>query len=135
MYNLFILFIFYLQTDSTLLASGSNDKTVIIWDLTNSFTLNTHISSGLNSLLSSLAANRVDIPQDFICPITHEIMSDPVLLEDGFAYEKTAILEWFSIGRKTSPMTNMDLSTMEIFENSKLKMEIETYLKSMDPFE
>lgn len=70
-----------LNSDSSLLASGSNDRTVIIWDLTNTFTLESHIANGIRSLLFTLASNQVDIPADFICPITHEIMKDPVKLD------------------------------------------------------
>ena len=31
------------------------------------------------------------IPAEFICPITHEVMEEPVLLADGFVYEEIAI--------------------------------------------
>jgi hypothetical protein len=59
---------------------GSNDKTVIIWDLTNTFTLDSHIT-GMRSLLFTLASNQIDIPLEFICPITHEIMKAPVMAD------------------------------------------------------
>lgn len=96
-----------INVDSTILASGSNDKQVHIWDLTGTFTLDSHISNGLKSLLLSLQMNEQDVPMDFVCPITSEIMSDPVLVEDGFSYERVAISTWFSRDKRTSPMTNM----------------------------
>ena len=37
--------------------------------------------SGIRSLLFSLVANSVDVPLEFICPITHEFMKDPVIAE------------------------------------------------------
>lgn len=74
----------FLKADSTILASGGNDKQVHIWDLTGSFTLDSHISNGLKSLLLTLQVNELDVPMEFVCPITSEIMSDPVLCEDGF---------------------------------------------------
>jgi hypothetical protein len=80
---------------------------VHIWDLTGSFTLDSHISNGLKSLLMSLQINEQDVPMDFVCPITSEIMTDPVLCEDGFSYERSAIETWFSKDKRTSPMTNM----------------------------
>lgn len=70
-----------LNSDCSLLASGSNDRTVIIWDLFNSFTIDSHIANGIRSLLYTLASNQVDIPAEYICPITHEVMKDPVKLE------------------------------------------------------
>ncbi len=43
-------------------------------------------------------------PNEFLCPITHELMDDPVVLADGFSYNRAAIIEWLAI-RKISPLT------------------------------
>ena len=52
-------------------------------------------------------------PDDYLCPITQELMSDPVLAADGHAYERQAILQW--IERKaTSPMTGEALTTPQV---------------------
>ena len=48
------------------------------------------------------------IPQNFICPITHDIMIDPVICSDGISYERVAIQRWL-IDHNTSPMTNEHL--------------------------
>lgn len=123
--------------DSTVIASGSNDKSIHVWDLTGSLTLDSHITNGLKSLLYSLAQHEIEVPEDFVCPITHEILQDPVLIEDGFTYERSAILEWFSKEKITSPMTNAVLTSTEVYSNDKLKREIENYMKKLDfdPFE
>lgn len=130
-------FIFFPQLDSTVIASGSNDKSIHIWDVTSSLSLDSHITNGLKSLLFSLTKNELDVPEDFICPITYEIMTDPVMCEDGFSYERAAIMEWFDKDKNTSPMTNSVLTSTTVFENDKLKREIENYLKKLDfdPFE
>lgn len=126
-----------INSDSTLIVSGSNDKSIHVWDLTSSFTFDSHIANGIRSLLFSLTQKDVDVPEDFICPITHEVMSDPVMCEDGFSYERSAITEWFSKEKSTSPMTNSVLTSTEVFENNKLKNQIEKYLLKLeiDPFE
>ena len=64
-------------------------------------------------------------------------MSDPVICDDGFSYERTAIMEWFAKDKTTSPMTNMVLITTDVLSNEKLRREIENYLKKLDfdPFE
>jgi hypothetical protein len=123
--------------DSTILASGSNDKMCQIWDLTGTFTLDSHISNGIKSLLYSLTNNDVNVPPEFMCPITHEIMSDPVMCEDGFSYERIAILEWFAKDKITSPMTNIALTCTDLLDNEKLKKEIDSFLSKLniDPFE
>ncbi|XP_034952445.1 WD repeat, SAM and U-box domain-containing protein 1-like [Chelonus insularis] len=63
------------------------------------------------------ALNNIDdseVPDEFLCPITHEIMREPVKCSDGFVYEKAAIDEWFLCGKYTSPMTNEYLSNTSI---------------------
>ncbi|KAK9808919.1 hypothetical protein WJX72_006422 [[Myrmecia] bisecta] len=39
------------------------------------------------------------------CPITHEVMTDPVIAADGYTYERSAIEAWFEM-HDTLPMTN-----------------------------
>lgn len=74
-----------INSDSTVIASGSNDRSVIIWDLTNNLTIDSHIT-GIRSLLFKLASKTTDIPLEFICPITHEIMREPVYAEGRFGF-------------------------------------------------
>jgi len=45
------------------------------------------------------------VPSYFLCPITQDIMRDPVVAEDGHSYESSAILKWLS-SHDTSPLTN-----------------------------
>ena len=46
----------------------------------------------------------------FLCPITQEVMRDPVIGSDGITYERTAIETWFATGNTTSPMTRAPMS-------------------------
>ena len=48
------------------------------------------------------------VPSQFICPITHEIMTDPVTTADGHAYERAAIEQWLR-DNETSPLTGQTL--------------------------
>lgn len=50
-----------------------------------------------------------EVPEEFLCPITQDVMKYPVLCSDGFIYEKAAIEEWLLSRRKTSPMTNLPM--------------------------
>ena len=43
-------------------------------------------------------------PDEFICPISHELMEDPVLASDGHAYERREIFRWLCT-HNTSPLT------------------------------
>lgn len=68
------------------------------------------------------------IPQSFICPITQELMSDPVLLiADSQSYERSALKEWFDTGRRISPMTGLLIGSTNIKTNYALKTGIEVF--------
>ena len=49
------------------------------------------------------------VPDDFYCPITGELMNDPVSEPAGHTYEKSAITKWLS-KNNTSPMTRNGLN-------------------------
>lgn len=51
-----------------------------------------------------------------VCPITHQLMNDPVMAADGHSYERDAIERWFSAHR-TSPSTNLPLNRHEVIPN------------------
>ncbi|CAL7950830.1 unnamed protein product [Xylocopa violacea] len=73
------------------------------------------------------------IPHEFLCPITHEIMKEPVQCSDGFTYEKAAINEWFLCGKYTSPMTNKYLQDTSFNPNVELRNAIYTFLHGNRP--
>ncbi|CAF0734468.1 unnamed protein product [Adineta steineri] len=50
----------------------------------------------------------------FTCPLTKEIFHDPVVLSDGFTYERSAIQQWLDLGNHRSPMTNIELTNVEL---------------------
>ena len=64
-----------------------------------------------------------ETPEDFICPISHDVMIDPVVASDGFAYERHAIETWFKKS-VTSPITGNDLETRRVFPNHILRRQI-----------
>jgi hypothetical protein len=68
----------------------------------------------------------MSIPDEFICPISLEIMKDPVICEDGNSYERKFILDWLARS-KTSPITRDPLSSERIFPNESLKAAIDNW--------
>ena len=53
---------------------------------------------------------REHAPHDFKCPISMELMTDPVTLAgDGMTYERASIERWLDAGNTTSPVTNAEL--------------------------
>ncbi|CAF1205154.1 unnamed protein product [Rotaria sordida] len=69
----------------------------------------------------------LSVPHDFICPITREIMQNPVLLiEDGHSYELYAIEHWLQ-SHNSSPITNKPLDDRRFVNNFNLKNAIQEY--------
>ena len=55
-----------------------------------------------------------------VCPITQEIMEDPVVCADGHSYERSAITQWLLV-RDTSPCTNTPLAHRNVVPNYALR--------------
>ena len=61
-------------------------------------------------MTSLITKQKQEIPTDLICPITGQLMKNPVITENGQTYEKEAIEEWFT-RKKTDPLTGMKINT------------------------
>jgi hypothetical protein len=72
------------------------------------------------------AAAAEEPPDHFICPITHNLMIDPVSAADGHTYERRAIEEWL-VGHSTSPMTGAELKIKDLFSNHTVRGLIRTW--------
>ncbi|GHP11194.1 WD repeat, SAM and U-box domain-containing protein 1 [Pycnococcus provasolii] len=73
---------------------------------------------------------RDDVPHDYRCPITLELMKDPVVADDGFTYERTAINAWMRGRNPVSPVTGARLRSKNVIANHTLKAAIATYVDS-----
>lgn len=60
-----------------------------------------------------------DLPAT-ICPITQDVMEDPVVCADGHSYERAAITHWL-LARDTSPSTNAPLPHKNVVPNHALR--------------
>lgn len=57
-----------------------------------------------------------DITSHYICPITNDIMTDPVITADGHTYERAAIERWLA-GSSMSPLTGLELKHTDLTPN------------------
>ncbi|KAH8075754.1 hypothetical protein JL720_10460 [Aureococcus anophagefferens] len=64
------------------------------------------VSRASDDAASPGAAARV--PEQYVCRISNEVMRDPVVLADGYSYERRAAEAWLA-ARDTSPATNRPL--------------------------
>ena len=65
-------------------------------------------------------------PDDFVCPITTEVMTDPVVAADGHAYERSAIQRWL-VAKSTSPMTGETLVHSLLVPTHNLRRQIRVW--------
>jgi U-box domain len=65
----------------------------------------------------------------FYCPITGELMIDPVVDSEGNTYERSAIELWIE-GHHTSPITRNIITRYDLRPNRSLKNAIEEILAS-----
>jgi len=69
------------------------------------------------------------IPEEYYCPISHQIMIDPVTAADDNTYEREKIEEWLKI-KDTSPLTNEKLQHKELTGNLYARRQILNFLDS-----
>jgi hypothetical protein len=72
-----------------------------------------------------------DIPEEFICPLTEEIMEDPVIMEDGHTYERFAIHKYLK-ENGTSPVTKEKIISMKLTPNHTIRKLIQNYKEKFD---
>jgi ankyrin repeat protein len=71
----------------------------------------------------------VTIPHDYLCPISLEIMLDPVFTSDGETYGREHIEEWFFKGNRTSPANNTVLADTTLKPNLAIKRAINSFIE------
>ena len=64
-------------------------------------------------------------PSSFYCPISMELMSDPVVLATGHTYERVCIERWLQQGNRTCPVTGMRLRHLELTPNFALRVAVQ----------
>ena len=74
------------------------------------------------------AAGALVVPEIFLCPITTELMRDPVSTVDGLTYERSAIETWLATN-DTSPLTGKQLASPLLIPNVLVRGEIRELLE------
>lgn len=74
-------------------------------------------------LSEGASAPSLQIPNEFRCCITQELMERPVITSDGHTYERSAIARWLE-ERSTSPKTGRELPDRVLRPNHSLRTQI-----------
>lgn len=64
-------------------------------------------------------------PSSFYCPISMELMNDPVMVATGHTYDRVCIERWLQQGNRTCPVTGMRLRHLELTPNFALRNAIQ----------
>ncbi|KAH9316920.1 hypothetical protein KI387_018689, partial [Taxus chinensis] len=75
----------------------------------------------------SLGSHPLPPLQSFYCPISQEVMEDPVEISSGQTFERGAIEKWFAEGHTTCPLTNQALTSKELRPNIILRRSVEEW--------
>ncbi|XVF29691.1 hypothetical protein REPUB_Repub15cG0143900 [Reevesia pubescens] len=78
----------------------------------------------------------ITIPADFRCPISLELMRDPVVVASGQTYDRESINQWIESGHNTCPKTGQTLAHTNLIPNLSLKNLIAMWCREQRiPFE
>lgn len=69
-----------------------------------------------------------NIPHHFFCPITQDVMHDPVKTVDGMTYDRPAIERWFT-SSSTSPLTGLPLASKALTPHAQLRDQIGAFVQ------
>ncbi|KAK8674354.1 hypothetical protein V6N13_112646 [Hibiscus sabdariffa] len=72
----------------------------------------------------------VSCPEEFKCPLSKELMRDPVILASGQTYDRPFIQKWLNAGNRTCPRTQQVLSHTILTPNHLIREMILQWCKS-----
>ena len=67
------------------------------------------------------------IPHHFFCPITQDVMNDPVKTVDGMTYDRPAIDRWLQSSDR-SPLTGLPLASKALTPHAVLREQIAAFV-------
>ncbi|TKY56890.1 U-box domain-containing protein 13 [Spatholobus suberectus] len=70
---------------------------------------------------SSSQSMTPNIPDEFRCPISLDLMRDPVIVSSGHTYDRTSIAQWINSGHHTCPKSGQRLIHTALIPNYALK--------------
>lgn len=72
-------------------------------------------------ITQEIADTFLTIPKDFCCPISLDLMQDPVIVSTGQTYERASISRWVEEGHCTCPKTGQMLNHTRLVPNRALR--------------
>ncbi|KAI5057626.1 hypothetical protein GOP47_0027641 [Adiantum capillus-veneris] len=76
---------------------------------------------------AGMGSNFLPPLQTFYCPITQDVMENPVEIDSGHTFEMAAIQKWFAEGHRVCPVSKMELQSLSLKPNRLLLQSIEEW--------
>ena len=77
-----------------------------------------------NLFVTSSSGEQVEVPDEFICPITLQVMVHPLTTRSGKNFERAAILSWLGEGTGQCPLSRQPLRPSDLIPNRFLEAKI-----------
>ncbi|KAK4763838.1 hypothetical protein SAY87_013276 [Trapa incisa] len=77
-------------------------------------------------------SDAISVPDDFLCPISLDIMRDPVIVATGQTYDRSYIQRWIDSGNLTCPKTQQKLQNLTLTPNYVLRSLISQWCSAHD---
>ncbi|XP_058787882.1 U-box domain-containing protein 4 isoform X2 [Vicia villosa] len=90
----------------------------------------TRMHEGLVMLKQAQSCTPVPVPADFCCPLSLELMTDPVIVASGQTYERAFIKNWIDLGLTVCPKTHQTLAHTNLIPNYTVKALIANWCES-----
>lgn len=105
------------------------DSKIIIPELHNAASAVNNDLARLRNILGIEPLAKDHLPDHLKCPITCEMMIEPVMMADGHTCDRTAIEKWFyEFNKDTSPKTLEKLANLTLTSNHNIRMAIDSYI-------
>ncbi|KAF7673903.1 hypothetical protein GT037_007669 [Alternaria burnsii] len=85
----------------------------------------------LHKTLPTTESPGFEVPPEYHCPISSNVMEDPVTTVDGFTYERKEIERWLRFNER-SPFTNLILPSNDLRPNVHMQEQITAYMNGSD---
>ncbi|GMI68048.1 hypothetical protein like AT5G67340 [Hibiscus trionum] len=90
----------------------------------------TRMHDRLVLIKQSQTCSPILIPADFICPLSLELMADPVIVASGETYDRAFIKEWLDLGLTVCPKSRQSLSHTIFIPNYTMNALIANWCES-----
>lgn len=111
---------------SMLVSNKTLQWKISYWAKKNGYELSGEEKTGEEAAVASISF--VAVPHaNFVCPLTNDIMEDPVTTKEGINFERKAILRWLDEQGEICPVTKKPLTVGGIVPNAKLQWEIKQW--------